>query len=419
MRALWPALLCLLLGAACGGGSGGGAGGNADTFAPDWNLTLPDGDDEDSLPGQDLKPGPDGLVGQDYVPGQDGVCVPSCGLHECGDNGCDGSCGTCPPALPNCVSGFCQATCDPDCQGRNCGDDGCGGLCGTCPVALPNCVLGICKGDCSPNCQGKSCGDDGCGGLCGTCPVGLPTCVAGICKGNCTANCTNKECGDDGCGGLCGNCPPLKPTCQAGTCVSNCQASCAGKQCGDDGCGGSCGNCNNGTYCDSGSCVGGAGTVVISEIMADPDKVLDASGEWFELHNTGQTAINIDGWMIADSGSDAHLISSGGWLTIPGNGYMVLARKGSGNGGISGIGYVYADFLLANTADEIYLVDENYNVVDAVEYGPGFPMKAGRAMSLDPGSFNDNNNPYSWCYAYTTYGTGDYGTPGYANPSCY
>ncbi len=410
-------LICFLFAVSCGGGSDGSAGPGLDAFAPDWNFPKPDSSG-DQGPDQDLKPGPDGAVDQDFQQTQDGICTPSCGLHECGNDGCGGSCGTCPTALPNCVAGYCQLDCNSDCFGKQCGDDGCGGLCGTCPPALPNCVSGTCLADCTSNCQGKSCGDDGCGGLCGTCPPAMPNCVAGVCKGNCTANCQGKECGDDGCGGLCGNCPPLQPDCQAGVCISDCVKNCNGKQCGDDGCGGSCGNCGNGSYCDSGSCVGGQGSIVITEIMADPAKVLDASGEWFELHNTGQVAINIGGWAIVDSGSDAHLISAGN-LTIPGGGYMVLARKGSGNGGISGIGYVYADFLLANESDEIYLLDSNYNIVDGVEYGPGFPMKAGRAMSLDPGAFNDNNNPYSWCYAYTTYGSGDFGTPGKANPSCY
>ena len=66
--------------------------------------------------------------------------------------------------------------CQSDCEGKECGDDGCGGTCGTCPCescepadsdCAPN---GQCVGPCQSDCIGKVCGDDGCGGSCGDCP---------------------------------------------------------------------------------------------------------------------------------------------------------------------------------------------------------------------------------------------------------
>lgn len=54
------------------------------------------------------------------------------------------------------------------CSSRKCGDDGCGGSCGTCPSGL-TCNNGTCGTACVPSCAGKTCGDDGCGGSCGTC----------------------------------------------------------------------------------------------------------------------------------------------------------------------------------------------------------------------------------------------------------
>lgn len=61
--------------------------------------------------------------------------------------------------------------CAPDCVGRECGDDGCGGSCGTCPGAAPACTgEGLC---CLPACEGKACGDDGCDGSCGACEAPL------------------------------------------------------------------------------------------------------------------------------------------------------------------------------------------------------------------------------------------------------
>ncbi len=61
--------------------------------------------------------------------------------------------------------------CQPLCNGKQCGDDGCGGSCGTCPTGSGCSAEGECISGCMPNCAGKVCGDDGCGGSCGTCPT--------------------------------------------------------------------------------------------------------------------------------------------------------------------------------------------------------------------------------------------------------
>ncbi|MBF0330371.1 MAG: hypothetical protein HQL17_00405 [Candidatus Omnitrophica bacterium] len=215
-------------------------------------------------------------------------CVPDCSAG-CGDNGCGGSCGICPPPPP-------PPACVPDCVGKSCGANGCGGSCGTCPTGVCN-ISGQCV--CMPNCAGKSCGDDGCGGTCGSCAFGS-------CNGSgqcvCTPNCGGKACGDDGCGGTCGICPSGPCDEATGTCVTwtVCQCAtpsctvwcsgnlndgngnilscslpavvCAGNKicnttsgacedvcltnvCGDNGHGGSCGTCEAGMDCLAGQCV--------------------------------------------------------------------------------------------------------------------------------------------------------------------
>src|SRR5687768_12951258 len=68
-----------------------------------------------------------------------GSCTASCTNKECGDDGCGGSCGSCPLAAPFCVQNTCEVSCTPDCTNKECGDDGCGGSCGSCPQAAPNC----------------------------------------------------------------------------------------------------------------------------------------------------------------------------------------------------------------------------------------------------------------------------------------
>ncbi|MBM4387580.1 MAG: hypothetical protein FJ088_07555, partial [Deltaproteobacteria bacterium] len=223
-------------------------------------------------------------------------CTPNCVGKQCGDDGCGGSCGTCPGGAACNEYGLCP--CQPKCTGKQCGSDGCGGLCGTCLEPFVCNASGQCV--CVPNCKDKECGPDGCSGTCGKCPDNWK-CELGKCVSPCKPQCEGKECGDDGCGGLCGKCPEghecfngicqfnqgcfgfcgtaspqgcycddlcfqygdcCENVCEAcpdlpgcGTCVPNCY----GKQCGDDGCGGSCGYCPPGYYCDGYNCVTSSG----------------------------------------------------------------------------------------------------------------------------------------------------------------
>jgi hypothetical protein len=98
-----------------------------------------------------------------------GACVsngdPCCGVKCTGRSVCDG--GVCVPP-----------PCSPRCQGKECGDDGCGGSCGSCPDGY------LCRGNgkcaCAESCGGSVCGVDSCGNSCGTCGIGQ-TCDGGQC----------------------------------------------------------------------------------------------------------------------------------------------------------------------------------------------------------------------------------------------
>ena len=75
-------------------------------------------------------------------------CIPNCGGKACGDDGCDGTCGSCLKG-ESCDNGQCipdEVTCVPACQGLECGDDGCGGSCGACAAGL-SCATGVCTED--------------------------------------------------------------------------------------------------------------------------------------------------------------------------------------------------------------------------------------------------------------------------------
>ena len=165
-----------------------------------------------------------------------------------------------------------------------------------------------------------------------------------------------------------------------------------------------------------------AGDLIITEIMQDPAAVSDGNGEWFEIYNTTGSAINIQGWVIKDNGSDSHTIGS--FISVPAGGYVVLGNNdnNSTNGGVT-VDYEYTGYTLANSDDEVVLyLPDGTTEIDRVNYdgGPGFPDPAGASMSLDPDHYNStgNDDGSHWCIAFSTFGDGDKGTPGSVNDDC-
>ncbi|HEY5731862.1 MAG TPA: ExeM/NucH family extracellular endonuclease [Anaerolineales bacterium] len=158
--------------------------------------------------------------------------------------------------------------------------------------------------------------------------------------------------------------------------------------------------------------------IVINEIMQNPNVVFDSAGEWFELYNPGASDVDINGWTIADGGSDSHVINNGGSLIIPAGGYIVLGNNtDSGTNGGAVVNYSYGgSWFLANGDDEVILSDDAMNEIDRVEYdgGPNFPDPTGASMSLED-STADNNVGANWCQSTTPFGAGDLGTPGDEN----
>ena len=152
--------------------------------------------------------------------------------------------------------------------------------------------------------------------------------------------------------------------------------------------------------------------IVITEIMQNPSAVDDFNGEWFEIHNAGPSAVNLNGWTISDNGSNTHIITVD--LIVEPGGYLVLSNNAdtATNGGVS-VDYQYSSFFLANGDDEIILTDGDGVEQDRVEWdgGPTFPDPNGASMALiDPAL--DNNVGTNWTTATAAYGDGDQGTPG-------
>lgn len=164
------------------------------------------------------------------------------------------------------------------------------------------------------------------------------------------------------------------------------------------------------------------GDLVINEIFQNPGTPDDEFAEYVEIWNTTTQPVDIDGFVLSDNDIDSHTIDNGGPLVIPAGGYIVLGRNAdtTANGGIP-VDYQYANFALANDADEVILTDDFGLEIDRVEYDDGatFPDPNGASMELIPGTAdpgNANDDGANWQVSTTAIGTSsNFGTPGAVN----
>lgn len=160
-----------------------------------------------------------------------------------------------------------------------------------------------------------------------------------------------------------------------------------------------------------------AGDVIISEFMAQAGPEPDY-GEWIELYNTTNTALNLKSCALIDMSGQAHTFF--GNLVIEANGYLVLARSDdpTKNYGLQP-DYVYSGFLLDNGSDYIILKC-GLKKIDELFYQSAFITEQ-HSTQLDPDLFDfvSNDLATSWCASQFTYGTaGRFGSPGEPNPDC-
>ncbi|MCU4175667.1 MopE-related protein [Carboxylicivirga sp. N1Y90] len=161
------------------------------------------------------------------------------------------------------------------------------------------------------------------------------------------------------------------------------------------------------------------GHLIITEVMSNPSAVSDTYGEWFEIYNPGEKAINLNGLQLTDNSSNSHTITED--LIIYPQQSFVLGRNAdiNINGGIH-CDYQYAGFTLTNSADEIILSFPVLGEVARLEYSSAFPLSAGDSFQLDPSQYNNSNpyDPINWCISVNDIGLGDTGTPGQTNTNC-
>ena len=156
------------------------------------------------------------------------------------------------------------------------------------------------------------------------------------------------------------------------------------------------------------------GDLLISEVMANPSVASDSNGEWFEIFNSSINTIDLDGLIISDDGSNSHQINSGTSLLVAPGEYFVFGNSGDAvlNGGYTA-NYVYNNFNLTNSSDQIVLLENSIEVARLDYSGSPFGTSGVSAELI-----NQILDPSEIDYAATAnqamfqYGDGDFGTPG-------
>lgn len=160
-------------------------------------------------------------------------------------------------------------------------------------------------------------------------------------------------------------------------------------------------------------------TILINELLGDPAAAENASwGEWFEVRNFGTQPVDLQGWRIISGGTSqpAHTIAQS--VVVPAGGYAVLGRGNDPlrNGGLT-LDYNYfsgsSATIWLDNVDYLMLVDGEGLRVDSVAWTS---LPRGVAKGLRPGlARSPNVDGGDWAFAGTTFGDGDYGTPGAEN----
>lgn len=154
-----------------------------------------------------------------------------------------------------------------------------------------------------------------------------------------------------------------------------------------------------------------SGDLLISEVMSNPAAVSDTHGEWFEIFNASASIHDLNGLVISDDGSNSHTINNASSLFINPGDYLVLGRNDDSliNGGLI-LDYVYSNFTLANTTDQIILLYDSIEIARLDYNGAPFGM-AGVSAEITAQKSVTTQADYQ-ATAITQYGDGDFGTPG-------
>jgi DNA/RNA endonuclease G (NUC1)/uncharacterized protein YjdB len=174
-----------------------------------------------------------------------------------------------------------------------------------------------------------------------------------------------------------------------------------------------------------------ASGITITEILADADGD-DTKGEWFEVFNAGDAAVDMQGWEIRSgrSSGDAEVFGISSSVIVPAGGFAVIGNNANTatNGNIN-VAYVFPSDVITlsngSTTEWLALHDGAGATVDSIAYSPRnasgtvidptyLPTAAVAREVIDLSIDNTVVSGGNWRDATITFGSnGSKGTPGY------
>ena len=160
------------------------------------------------------------------------------------------------------------------------------------------------------------------------------------------------------------------------------------------------------------------GDLVISEVMHTPQATTyDSYGEWIGLYNAGRSNWFTGSRFSSTNDGILHLYS----LVVASGDYVLLATRSGQNGGLDYDG-LYSSASIRHGLNDDLSIGYNGVTFDTVTWNRNLTSIAdGRSFSLDGDDLDAslNDSDYRWYAGQSTYGDGDYGTPGEPNLPLY
>lgn len=177
------------------------------------------------------------------------------------------------------------------------------------------------------------------------------------------------------------------------------------------------------------------GDLTITEFMAETNEggVPNYAGEWFEVYNSSQQTLDLNGLVIAGEGGTDTEFTVDRTLEVPPGGYLVFAVNDCNtslevcgvnnfNGGVN-VDFLYdwSDFRLEEDGDALRLIFNGVEI-DAVIWDASWEVAINQGWQANQNAFDlewANDLSHNWCASTATYGpTPLTGTPGAPNLAC-
>src|SRR5690606_7094575 len=156
------------------------------------------------------------------------------------------------------------------------------------------------------------------------------------------------------------------------------------------------------------------GDLVISEVMADPNAVTDANGEWFEVLVTRN--IDLNGVAVAGTGTPGAPLQGPECMEATAGSYLIFARNDdpASNGGLPRVDFPFTTSLTNSNGALRLLIGGTE--LDGITWSSS---SAGVSSQVRPDQLTVTGNDVAANFcppaAGATYGAGDRGTPGVVN----